>query len=285
MATPVMQPNSTCGTISGTAWRLVRQYTTASNGEQNTTKIYKGPYTQLATAYASLYNTSAGARSITPSVSETSAISSIAVVIPVASAQWTPLSHEVKQPTYDIIPVEIETDMRCFYPGNEKQIEEIEKQIRAGTCAEMDMTGYEDAAKNYRKWRMMGMESYSRTFYTLRVQRFFDNFINLPDLTPEYETVNNCTAWANVRTLGAVIPSYIKEPRIVAKTGSGLNEKWQNAWASTPLSWRLALLGPQYQGKAVAIVWEFRGVIKWSQDHYYNGTWVAPDPTESPDVP
>jgi len=278
MGAPVIFPNSTCGTITGTAWRKVRAYTTLQNGEERVASIYKGPYSQLSTAYASLVNAITGALSISPSTPEGSALATITVITPVTSTQWTPKPHEVRQPQYDVIPVETENDLRCMFPQHSSDCADVDNAIRKGTCGKMNEVALSADGQKYRKWRMAGVRTYSRTTYNFRITRFFDNVVNLPSasMALEYAKVNSCYTWANVKTLGDAIPTYITEPVFLARIGAGVVEDVNLAFSSANLQWRLAFFGPQYQGKAISIVWEYRGVVRWSSDFYDGGSWVAP---------
>jgi hypothetical protein len=258
---------------------MTRQSTSWQNGEEMITKVYRGPYSQLTTAYEALLNTSAGAKSIVPSVSDGSAIATITVQVPVTFAQWVPLPHEIKPPVYDVIPVNVTLDIRSFFRQSAGvsgvELDSIDKAIRDGTAGSMDVTGYTDGSKKYRLWKLEGINTFDRTTFNLRVQFFFDNIKNIPQFTADYGGVNCVYNWLNIRPLNRQIPTYITEPKASCRwDGAKGKEFFEAAWSTHALLWRLVSVGPQYQGKAASICWEFHGAILWGADFYNGGQWV-----------
>jgi hypothetical protein len=271
-------PNSTCGTITGTAWRKVRTYTTWASSEQTITDIYKGPYSQLSTAYSYLFGT-VKARSITPSVSDGSAVATITVVR--GPAIWTygavPRDGEVREPTYEVYPVTQTLDIRTMFlvsGASPEEIQKIDNAIRDGTIADLDVSGFFDASQKYRIWRMHGVDQFERTSFNLRVQRHFANITYVPtSLSADYANVQTVFTWTEIRTLGDMLPSYVIEPKSTGRW-NGHQETYTSAFSSASLSWKLVNLGVQHQGQWTSIVWDFQGAHAWGADFYAAGTWV-----------
>jgi hypothetical protein len=271
-------PNSTCGTITGTAWRKVRTYTTWASSEQTVTDIYKGPYSQLSTAYSYLFNT-VQARSITPSVSDGSAVASITLIR--GPSTWTygssPLDGEVKEPTFEVYPVTQTLDIRTMFlvsGASAEEIQKIDNAIRDGTIADLDVSGFFTATQKYRIWRMHGVEQFERTSFNLRVQRYFANITRTPlAFATDYDNVQKVFTWSAIRTLGQGLPSFVKEPKTTGRW-NGDQELHTSNFSSASLSWKLSNLGVQYQGKWISLVWDFQGAHAWGADFYDGGTWV-----------
>ena len=276
-----IQPNGTSGTITGTAWKRVRTWTTWASAEQIITDVYKGPYSQLSTAYAWLFS-NVLARSITPNVSDGSAVASINVVKAPTTWSWgaageQPIPGEVREPMYEVYPVTQSLDIRTMFlisGVSPKEIETIDKAIRDGTCADLDVTGYLSATQQYRIWRMHGVEQFERTSYNLRIQRFFGNVTKLPiALTTDYGNTQNVFAWASILTLGNAVPSFVKEPKTTGRW-SGAQETYTAIFSSQAQSYKLNSVGVQYQGKWISVVWDFQGAHAWGSDFYSGGTWT-----------
>jgi hypothetical protein len=271
-------PNSTCGEISGTAWKKVRSYTTWASSEQTITDVYKGPYSQLSTAYTYLY-TNVRARSITPSVSDGSAVASITVIR--GPTTWTfgtsPLDGEVKEPTFEVYPVTQTLDIRTMFlvsGASPNEIQKVDNAIRDGTIADLDVSDFFEATQKYRIWRMHGVEQFERTSFNLRVQRYFSNITRMPAaFATDYDNVQKVFTWSDIKTLGEALPAYVKEPKSTGRW-NGDQEIYTSDFSSASLSWKLSNLGVQYQGSLISLVWDFQGAHSWGSDFYSGGTWV-----------
>lgn len=273
-----VQPSSTSGTIPGTAWRKVRSWTTWASSEQSYTDLYKGPYSQLSTAYTYLFN-NVFARSITPSVGDGSAVASVTVVRAPTSWAWgeSAIDGEVREPIFEVYPVTQSLDIRTLFlvsGASPEEIEKIDKAIRDGTCADLDVSGFFTATQQYRLWRMHGVEQFERTSYNVRVQRFFANISRMPvALTTDYANCQKVFSWANIRTCGAALPAYLKEPKTTGRW-SGAQETYTSNFSSVAQEYKLNSIGVQYQGKWISVVWEFQGAHAWGADFYSGGSWV-----------
>lgn len=276
-----IQPSSTSGTIAGTAWKRVRTWTEWASSEQIVTDLYKGPYSQLSTAYGWIYN-NVLARSIRPSVGDGSAVASITVVLAPTTWSWgaageQPIPGEVREPMYEVYPVTQSLDIRTMFlvsGVSPKEIETIDKAIRDGTCADLDVSGYLTATQQYRLWRMHGVEQFERTSYNLRIQRFFGNVTRLPiALTTDYANTQAVFTWANIRTLGNAVPSFVKEPKTTGRW-NGNQETYTSNFSSQSQVYKLNSVGVQYQGKWISVVWDFQGAHGWGADFYQFGNWT-----------
>jgi hypothetical protein len=155
-----------------------------------------------------------------------------------------------------------------------KEIETIDKAIRDGTCADLDVSGYLTATQQYRLWRMHGVEQFERTSYNLRIQRFFGNVTRLPiALTTDYANTQSVFTWANIRTLGNAVPSFVKEPKTTGRW-NGNQETYTSNFSSQSQVYKLNSVGVQYQGKWISVVWDFQGAHGWGADFYQFGNWT-----------
>ena len=281
LSTMTVQPGTTGGTIPSTAFYLVRQHSEWRSGEEHHVIQYIGPYSQLAAAYDWCKSNYLSASSIVSSASHGSAIATLTVTYPVGTT-FTFLPHEIRQPVYDIVPVEVVNDLRSFYVDTTAvtavQLDAIDNAIRNGTISALlpTLTG---AAQNYARWRAAGVTGFRRTIYNLRIQRFFDNAQNYPDLTQDYLNIFGCMTWTQLSTAGQPVPAWITQPTIGAFWNSTTKSEtygkpWIGGWG---LLWLFCSITPQYQGsKGASIVWEWLGALDWPQDFYRGGTWQAP---------
>lgn len=262
MPAPTIQGNPTPALPGATGWILSRQHTAYNAGAETTTKTFRGPYSTLATAYAGCKALTPAPLTITPSTAEGSAIASLTCTFVSTTQSWQGgIEHEVRPPVYEIIPVRLDIRLGAF-PGwadQYSQKEMVDQAIQKGTAADLDAGDVGANANAYRLLRLEGVEAFERTIFSLRVTRFFDDQAHYPSLAADYAGINKVFSWASIKTLGTlVIPSAITEPKwrhTAAADGT--------AWATSALVWRLAEVGPQYQGKYAVVVWVWDGAQEW----------------------
>ena len=257
MATPTIQGTPAPAFTGATGWVLSRQYTSYASGTFTVTKVWRGPYSTLSAAHTGVV--AMNPQTITPSASDGSAIASIT-----ATFSTDPENHEIRDPTYEIIPVReaIRIEQFPYWRAEHGPKEALEKAIRNGTASTIGQAELGVKVNELRTKRLDGIEAYERTIFCLRVTRFWDKDAHYPDLTVDYAAVNTVVSWAGIKTLGAlVIPETITEPKMVERDAAG-------DWQLVSLQWRLAEVCPQYQGKYATIQWVWDGAVEWDSALY-----------------
>ena len=270
---PVIQPTQT-GTIPGaTSWRKVRSAPAFSGGKVRIHETWKGAYSELTAAYNYLVSNSPWAESITPQVSDNSAVATLVKVWPQVITWGNYKPHEVSTPEYECLGVRMTIPLKSFEPfaadilaGAAAGYNDVDAKIAAGNVKAL--TYSIDPIKSYMGLRLRGVTHFERVTYTLRITRTFDSRENLPDLSADYALVNSVVAWDELRFLGAGVPSFVTEPQMNLSGTGGIG-----FFGETVCQWKYNEPKILYRGKGVSVQLGADADYKWSQTLYRGGSF------------
>jgi hypothetical protein len=269
-AAPTIQ-NPTPGPITGAAtWRKVRSAPQFSGGQVKIHETWRGSYLELTTAYNYLVSNSPWAESITPSVSERSAIATLTKVWPQVVTWGGYQPHEVQTPQYECLGVRMTIPLKSFEPfaadilaGAAAGYLDVDAQIAAGQYNAL--TYSVDPIMSYMGLRIRGVTGFERVTYQLRLTRTFDARENIPDLTADYAKVSSVESWTSLRFIGDSIPSFVTEPKMV------LCPTTLGSFVIVPCQWKYCEPKILYRGKGCSVVLGADADYKWSKTLYMGG--------------
>ena len=262
------------GPITGaTSWRMVRSMPVLSGGIVRIHETWRGAYIEAVTAYNYLVSNAPFAESVTPSVSDNSAIATFTKIY-VYSQPWFSLKqHEAQTPQYECLGVRMQVELRTFEPfaadiagDNAWKYEDVDSLIADGQGEVAKAAYITDPVKSYVGLRLRGVTHFERVTYQLRITRTFDTRENIPDLSGDYGNVSKVTNWAGLHFMGDTIPSFVVEPQMRVASDDTIG-----SFSIVSLEWKGCEPRIEYRGKGVSVILGADGDYKWSSV-LYGGT-------------
>jgi hypothetical protein len=249
--------------IGTTGWRTLFDYS-AGAGNSVRIRVSAGPASGIDGQITAL-RYALDVETLDTSVSPGSAVATIRCTYRTLPDGGLPLS-ERRSPTFAVTPLMKTMDIRGhkLFSTIPKEKSKIERYISAGDIDALK-TAYagNTTALLFAAFWADGTSAYEEAAFQLTITRYYTS---APTISADYAAINKVYAWADIKTDGKGMPSYVEEPKYKPETGDAVG-----------FEWRLVSVAPVIERHTENIVtWVYIGCYKWASSLYSGGTGAPP---------